>query len=266
MALEFQSAPESNMAFRIHEYASLVLQEAEAQKDFGAGGRPPIVAPFVIYNGAAAWNAATDLADWIAPDSVAALDTLLGLQMRRQYILVDLKSLGQESGTVRRDWFSVLAEWESARWTEDTARLATLWRTVLESRDDGVIRGFAALRRQLAPWMRVQEEQLEVSQHTGRTKAMIRHEETYLAAQLRKRDEDLRREGQIEGHRQGDLEGRRSLLRQLAVQKFGPDVVGKLSRLFDGLTDPDRIETLAGAVIECETGAEFIARARAPSS
>ena len=285
VALEFQSAPEPNMAFRIHEYASLVLQEAEAQKDFGAGGRPPVVAPFVIYNGAAAWNAATDLADWIAPDSVAALDTLLGLQMRRRYILVDLKSLGQESRTPPPEWFSVLAEWESARWTEDADRLAKLWRTVLESRDDGIIRGFTALRRQLAPWMGIPEERLEASQHTGRTKTMIRHEETYLAAQLRKRDEELRREGhaqgrvegqiegqiegrrqgQIEGRRKGDLEGRRSLLRQLAVQKFGSDVVGELSRLFDGLADPDRIEELAGAVIECETGAEFIARARQTS-
>lgn len=86
---------------------------------------------------------------------------------------------------------------------------------------------------------------------------MIKHEETYLAAQLRKRDEDLRREGRREGH----IEGRRSLLRQLAVQKFGPDVAGELSRLFDGLTDPDRIEALGRTIIECETGAEFIARA-----
>ena len=265
VALEFQSAPQANMAFRIHEYASLVLQEAETQKDLGAGGRPPIVAPFVIYNGAAAWNATTDLADWIAPDPGAALDTLLGLQMRRRYILVDLKSMGPEAATPPPDWFSVLAEWESARWTEDVARLATLWRTVLESGDDGIIRGFAALRRQLAPWMRIPEARLATSQHAGRTKTMIRHEETYLAAQLRKRDEDLRREGRREGHiegrREGHIEGRRSLLRQLAVQKFGPDVAGELSRLLDGLTDPDRIEALGRTIIECETGAEFIARA-----
>ena len=96
-----------------------------------------------------------------------ALDTLLGLQMRRRYILVDLKSLGQESGTPPPEWFSVLAEWESARWAEDADRLAKLWRTVLESRDDGIIRGFTALRRQLAPWMGIPEERLEASQHTG---------------------------------------------------------------------------------------------------
>ncbi len=87
---------------------------------------------------------------------------------------------------------------------------------------------------------------------------MIRHEETLMAARLRELYEELRQEGREEGHR----EGRRSLLRQLALQKFGPEVVGELSNLFDRLTDPDRVEALAAAVIECDTGAEFAARAR----
>ena len=112
---------------------------------------------------------------------------------------------------------------------------------------------------------------------------MIRHEETLMAAQLRKLYEELRqegreegrreglheglreglREGRHEGRREGLHEGRRSLLRQLALQKFGPEVVGELAILFDQLTDPDRVEALAAAVIECDTGAEFVARAGA---
>ena len=95
---------------------------------------------------------------------------------------------------------------------------------------------------------------------------MIRHEETLMAARLRELYEELRQEGREEGHREGreegHREGRRSLLRQLALQKFGPEVVGELSNLFDQLTDPDRVEALASAVIECDTGAEFAARAR----
>ena len=95
---------------------------------------------------------------------------------------------------------------------------------------------------------------------------MIRHEETLMAAQLRKLYEELRQEGRQEGReegrREGLHEGRRSLLRQLALQKFGPEVVGELLPLFDRLTDPTRIDTLAAAVIECDTGAEFISRAR----
>ena len=283
IALEFQSRPEANMAFRVQEYAALVLQEAETQRDLGAAGRPPIVAPFVVYNGHAKWGAATDLADWIVPDPGPALRRLLGLQMRRRYILVELKDLVPEpSDSPPGNWFSVLAEWENARWGRNADRLAGLWRTVLESGDEGIIRGFGALRRQLAPGLPEPDITLMAATPPGRRKTMIRHEETLMAAQLRKLYEELRqegreegrreglheglreglREGRHEGRREGLHEGRRSLLRQLAVQKFGPEVVGELVPLFDRLTDPARVDTLAAAVIECDTGAEFISRAR----
>lgn len=87
---------------------------------------------------------------------------------------------------------------------------------------------------------------------------MIRHEETWLADNLRKRDEELRREGRQEGRQ----EGRRSLLRQLALQEFGPEGVVELSSLLDEPSDPDRDGALARAIIECETVAELVARAR----
>ena len=114
---------------------------------------------------------------------------------------------------------------------------------------------------------------------------MIRHEETLMAANLRELYEELRREGRQEGRREGRQEGRqegrlegrreghqegrregvqegrRSVLRQLALQKFGPEVAGELSRLFDELTDAGRVEALGSAIIECETGAEFLTRA-----
>ena len=93
---------------------------------------------------------------------------------------------------------------------------------------------------------------------------MIRHEETWLADNLRKRDEELRREGRQEGRREGRQEGRRegreSLLRQLAFRKFGPDGVAALSHVLEARSDLDRTEILAEAIIECETVAELIAR------
>ena len=282
LPIEFQSAPEANMAFRIREYASLVLQEAEAQKDLGAGGRPPIVAPFVIYNGTAAWNAATDLAAWIVPDPAPALETLLGLQMRRRYILVALKDLKPEPWESPTDnWFSVLARWEKARSKRDADRLTRLWVTVLTWGDEGIIRGFGALRQQLRAQMETPDLKRMAAMSPERRRKMIRHEETLMAANLRELYEELRREGRQEGRQEGRLEGRRegrqeghqegrregvqegrrSVLRQLALQKFGPEVAGELSRLFDELTDAGRVEALGSAIIECETGAEFLTRA-----
>ena len=73
LTFEFQSAPVGSMAFRVYEYVGLMLREAELAGDFSRAGKLPIVVPTVIYNGAAPWNAATDLADWIVPGADPAL-------------------------------------------------------------------------------------------------------------------------------------------------------------------------------------------------
>lgn len=257
LSFEFQSAPVANMAFRVYEYVGLMLREAEIAGDFSPAGKLPIVVPTVIYNGAMPWNAATDLADWIIPDAVPALGAVRGLQMRRHYILADLKTL-KPVDLPPDNWFSVLVEWESARWSRDAARLGELWEAVLKSGEEGIVRGFLALRQQITPWLRSPDDVRREAESRERTKEMIRHEETWLAENLRKRDEELRQEGRQEGR----LEGRRSLLRQLALQQFGPDGVAELSRLLDEGSDPDRDGALARAILECETVAEFIARAR----
>lgn len=88
----------------------------------------------------------------------------------------------------------------------------------------------------------------------------MRYEETWLAENLRKRDEELRQEGHEEGHR----EGRRSLLRQLALQEFGSDGVAQLADLLDERSGPSLDGALARAIIECDTVAEVVARARRP--
>ena len=87
---------------------------------------------------------------------------------------------------------------------------------------------------------------------------MIRHEETWLAENLRRRDEELRQEGRQEGYQ----EGRRALLRQLALQEFAPEGVAELSALLDRASRPDSDGALARAIIECETVAELMDRIR----
>lgn len=261
LTFEFQSAPVGNMAYRVYEYVGLMLREAELAGDFGSAGELPIVVPTVIYNGAAPWNAATDLADWIVPGAGPALQGVLGFQMRRNYILADLKTL-RPADPSWDNWFSVLIEWESARWARDAARLGELWQVVLDSGDEGIVRGFRALRQQISPWLRMADAELGEAEARERRKKMIRHEETWLAENLRKRDEELRQEGRQEGRREGRQEGRRSLLRQLALQQFGPDGAAELTKLLAERSDSDRDGALARAIIECETVAEFVARAR----
>ena len=181
--------------------------------------------------------------------------------MRRRYILLDLKVLNPPD-VPEDNWFRVLADWESARWARDAARLGELWEAVRGSGDEGIIRGFRALRRQLPPWLRIPDSEPGEDESRGRRKTMMRYEETWLAENLRKRDEELRREGHEEGHREGRREGRRSLLRQLALQEFGPDGVAQLADLLDERSGRNLDGALARAIIECDTVAEVMARAR----
>ena len=218
-------------------------------------GRPPIIAPVIVYNGLARWSAAIDLADWIVPNAGPPLERVLGLQMRRLYILSDMKKLEPVPlASPPGNWYSVLVEWERARWAADANRLVRLWRIVLESGDAGILRRFGALRQQIVPGLPNPHPDLMTATPHGRRTTMIRHEETYMAHQIRKAKEAL----QLEARR----EGRRSLLRRIAVRKFGPGVVPELSRVLGEAPDSGRIEALGEAVIECRTQAEFLARAR----
>ena len=118
--------------------------------------------------------------DWLVPDASPALGHVLGLQMRRKYILADLKT-PKFLDLPADNRFSVLAEWESARWTEDAVRLVELWRRATESGDSSIVRGFDALRQQTDSWLRIPEIEPGAAALPGRRKTMIRHEETWLA-------------------------------------------------------------------------------------
>jgi len=95
-------------------------------------------------------------------------------------------------------------------------------------RDEGIIRGFRPLGQQIAPWLQIPDAEPGEVESRGRRKTMMRFEETWLAENLRKRDEELRQEGREkghrEGHRKGQREGRRSLLRQLALQESSASI------------------------------------------
>ena len=61
---------------------------------------------------------------------------------------------------------------------------------------------------------------------------------------------------------QGRAEGRATLVCRQARLKFGAETAEGLSKLLEGITDPERIARIGDRIIECETGAELRARAR----
>ena len=61
---------------------------------------------------------------------------------------------------------------------------------------------------------------------------------------------------------EGRAEGRVSLVCRQARLKFGAGAAEALSGLLEGITDADRIARIGDLIIECETGAELLERAR----
>ena len=68
--------------------------------------------------------------------------------------------------------------------------------------------------------------------------------------------------GLKKGRAEGRAEGRVTMVCRLARLKFGPETAERLSQLLEGVADPERIARIGERVIECETGAEMLARAR----
>ena len=68
-----------------------------------------------------------------------------------------------------------------------------------------------------------------------------------------------RRQGRAEGIRQG-LERERELLRRQAAARFGADTAGRLSKLLDGIADPDRLAEAGEWIVRCDSGRELLDR------
>ena len=74
-----------------------------------------------------------------------------------------------------------------------------------------------------------------------------------------RRERQLRQ--QLEQGRREGIERARALVRRLAARRFDAETVGRLVPVLDSLSDPDRIEAVADAVVEARTGDELLARA-----
>jgi predicted transposase YdaD len=125
LLLEFQSRSDDWMALRMHVYVSLLLHDLQRQNQLSPEGKLPPVLPIVLYNGAKAWSAATDLADLLA----SAPEGLRALQPAQRYL--------PKYASLRRD-FSQFASWQLRRKVKDptipeTADLLEI-RSMLEER------------------------------------------------------------------------------------------------------------------------------------
>lgn len=64
----------------------------------------------------------------------------------------------------------------------------------------------------------------------------------------------------VRWYEDGFDEGRAQLVRRLVARRFGADIADRMVPALDDFADPERIESVADAMLDCETAEEFLAR------
>ena len=278
VALEFQSDQDSNMALRMEEYAYLAATAAppdtrpDTPKE--VADRPPEVLPLVIYNGEHPWRVS-------AEGIVRRIGD--GPPMRwPAYGTVDLPRLAKEPDERGRQprpgsRLTTLAGVEVA----SLERLPTLLAEAFQRHpgaESSKLRQGLHLRVAAMLWRQGMDGELPPLEECERLLAEGRGEamRTMMDAQFERwRDENVARglaqgraqgmeqgkaQGMAQGKAQGMAQGRVALLEQLAEQRFGAGVAGRLAALLADVSDTSRLDEAGKWLVACDSGETLLER------
>ena len=226
--LEFQRTVDRLMALRTTTYTALTLEGIAAGMDFRPGDPLPEFVYLVLYHGDGPWTAPARLADLFQRSDPG------------RYRLVPWRE-GSGDDRSRDDLTALVLGLARNLTPEEMAmQLLALWRTIEKHEDPGL----AGLMVQTVDTMlELRDYPARLMERGARTMAEV-----------------------VDRFQQGMDElvqrGRAQVLRRQITRRFGEETAGKLSKLLDGLPDPDGIDRVTDALIECSTGEEFIERVR----
>ena len=239
------------MAERLLEYVALLPGELRRSGWMAAeGGRVVTHVPLVVYNGRAKWNAPLRLDErtW-APSELRAL------QPRLVCRLIDAKHYAGDDAADGNLARAVLAL--DAASPQGLAPALERAAALLSATDDDELwRSFVAwCGGTLSPRL------------GGRMPALVNDKETTMLAEtLREWDEQKIAEGRLvgrqEGRREGRQEGQREVLCGLASRRFGAAAGAELAAVLAGVEDASELARIGALIIDCDSGADFLARAR----
>ncbi len=249
LAIEFQSAVDRYMAVRIHHYVGAAYHGLTAARphseELAPGGRLPPTLAVTIYNGQARWTAPQDISELIE----AAHGWLAARQPRLRHEVLDLRERARHS-LPKGNVVSWIASLELDPSFHNVSRVV---RRVLE-RYPGA--EHARLREAFREWVLGAAESWGIREEVLEEVKSLKEAEMIYAGV-----EELKEQARREGLGRGRMEGRATLCRQARL-KFGAETAERLSQLMEGIADPERIARIADRIIERETGAELLARAR----
>ena len=179
--------------------------------------------------------------------------------MPLRYFVLDERGLGEDD-LPEDNLVASLVEFEASRSPEDLARAVSRLPGWFRDEDE------PELRRAFLRWVsEVAEPSGSVSEEVL---GQMEEEPTMLAEWVKEYYEEARLKGIEQGMKrgieqgieQGRAEERARLCRQ-AARKFGPGTSARLSGLLDRLTAPGQLDEIGDWLIDCDTGADLIARA-----
>ena len=253
--LEFQSTADRYMAVRLLAYGSLLYQDLIRRRELGPDGELPPVLPVVLYNGRSRWRAADEVAKLVA----SVEGRLAQYQMSLRYFVLDERGLGEDD-LPKDNLVASLVEFEASRSPEDLARAASRLPGWFRDGDE------PERRRSFLRWVsEVAEPSGSVSEEVL---GQMEEEPTMLAEWVKEYYEEARLKGIEQGIEQGLERGiergraeERALLCRWAERKFGAGTSARLSGLLGRLTAPDQLGEVGDWLLECDTGADLLARA-----
>ena len=261
LLVEFQSTDDPLMALRIHTYTGLLYQELARNGQLDAEGRLPAVLPLVLYNGDEPWESPLQMGELIAP--VGPL--LAPYQPAQRYFVLDERRL-QADDLPSRNRMSAVIALEQSRSPRDVAQVAEMLAAWLPD---------LQVRRAFADWMRQIVERLVPS---GVELPPIRKLEDVsmtLVERAAEWSKEWLKEGLEQGIEQGleqglgqgleqgleqGLDRERALLCRMTASRFGVAIAERLAELLAPITDAERLADIGDWLVQCDTGADFLAR------
>ena len=257
LAIEFQSAVDRYMAVRVHHYVVAAyhgMTGAKAQGDELAPGSwlPPTLA-VTIYNGRARWTAPQDIFELIEP----VHGWLAARQPGMRHEVLDLRDRARHP-LPKANVVSWIASLELDPSPDNVSRVV---HRVLE-RYPGA--KHARLRDAFREWVLGAAASWGIGEEVLAEVQSLKEAEMIYAGveELKEQYRERRERAHMEGRAKGRAEGRATMVCRQARLKFGAETAEQLSRLIEGIADPEQIARIGDRIIECGTGAELLTRVR----
>ena len=276
--LEFQSNEDRMMAVRIQSYAALLWLDLHKRGEIDRREPLPPILPVVIYNGDAAWQAPSSIADMVhgAPPPDPARAGGAGPEPFRflgeRYVLLDLQAMDRRGDRPEGYAMTCLARMEASAGIEETAyALDSMMQWIAECGEPEVVEpllGYivAVFEARNVPMEGVLDMTIEEalsSSDSGFWGDRLRADWDRRLARAREDGlEAGREEGEAIGQERGEVVGlrrERALLIRLVERRFDAETARRLSPFMER-ANHERLVEVGDWIVDSASAAELLHR------